>query len=47
MNTLGPIEVISNVEVRADLQSEAGDQIDNTTASYMEIDQLDTTIAMI
>ena len=47
LNTLGPIEMISNVEVRADLQLEAGDQIDDTTASYMEIDQLDTTIAMI
>ncbi|XWS71380.1 hypothetical protein CRYUN_Cryun03dG0133500 [Craigia yunnanensis] len=34
-----------NVEVHADFQSEAGNQIDDTTASYMEIDQLDTTTA--
>ncbi|XP_022756048.1 kinesin-like protein KIN-12E [Durio zibethinus] len=45
LNTLGPIEVISNVEVRADLQSEVGNQIDDTTTSYMEIDQLDTKTA--
>ncbi|XVF05055.1 hypothetical protein REPUB_Repub05bG0138100 [Reevesia pubescens] len=43
---LGPIEVLSNVEVHADLQSEAGNQIDDTTTpSYMEIDQLATTTA--
>ncbi|XWS73804.1 hypothetical protein CRYUN_Cryun02cG0160600 [Craigia yunnanensis] len=42
LNTLGPIEVISNVEVHADLQSEAGNQIDDTTTSYMEIDDTST-----
>ncbi|XVF19596.1 hypothetical protein REPUB_Repub11eG0124500 [Reevesia pubescens] len=45
LNTLSPIEVVCNVEVHADLQSEAENQIDDTTTSYMEIDLLDTTTA--
>ncbi|XVE59694.1 hypothetical protein DITRI_Ditri05aG0066600 [Diplodiscus trichospermus] len=45
LNTAGPIEVISNVEVHTDLQSEAGNQFDDSTTSNMEIDQLDTTTA--
>ncbi|XP_022732377.1 kinesin-like protein KIN-12E [Durio zibethinus] len=47
LNRLGAIEVISDLEVHADLQSEAGNQIDDTTTSYMKIDQLDTTTAKL
>ncbi|XWS28484.1 hypothetical protein CRYUN_Cryun25bG0073600 [Craigia yunnanensis] len=47
LNRLDPIEVISKVEVHADLQSETGNQIDDTATSYIEIEPLDTTAARI
>lgn len=43
-DALGPIEVIPDVVVHADFQSEAGNRIEDTT-TYMEVDQLDTTAA--
>ncbi|WRX31646.1 Kinesin motor domain - like 10 [Theobroma cacao] len=45
LNRLDHIEVISNVEVHADLAPETGNQIDDTTASCMEIEPVDTTAA--
>ncbi|XVF47035.1 hypothetical protein PTKIN_Ptkin03bG0076700 [Pterospermum kingtungense] len=45
LSTLCPIEVIPDVEVHADFQSEAGN--DDTTSSYMEVDQLDPTATKI
>ncbi|XWS52766.1 hypothetical protein CRYUN_Cryun11dG0100400 [Craigia yunnanensis] len=47
LNRLDHIEVISNAEVHSDLQSETGNQIDDTSTSCMEMEQLDTTAATI
>ncbi|OMO77011.1 hypothetical protein COLO4_25387 [Corchorus olitorius] len=45
MNTHGPVELVSDMEVHADLQSETENQIDDTTTSHMEIEPTDTTAA--